>query len=626
MELVFRDVHRFDVLHFHCDYVHFPLVRRHGCASVTTMHGYMHPHDLAPLLAEYREVPLVSLSDNQRVPIPDANWLATIHHGLPRDLFGFRETGGDYLAFLGRLSPEKGVERAIEIARLSNVPLKIAAKIYPEEQAYVEARVVPAVRAAGSLVELIGEVGGREKNDFLGGARALLFPIEWAEPFGLVMIEALACGTPVVAWPRGSVPEIVADGVTGYIVDTVQDAALAVARVANTRPTGLPRRLRATFRCGANGATVRRGVPTPYPVSVRRRRLVHHSPGMTDEPSSASVYHVLAASPPGDARTRVLKHADTFAVFDHYGDIVPGGLGEEGLYHEGTRFLSRFALTLEMQRPFFLSSQIRAHSSELTTVLTNPDLAADGHLRLQMGTLYLVVKKFLWHGVLYQRVQVANHGLEPVVSMLEWHYRTDFADIFEVRGVTRQVRGQYLAPEVSTDRVVLGYLGLDGVERRTRLEFRPPLSDVTDSYGRYRLALQPREELAFELSVTCQATAAEHPRVLAFSVAREAAVAERRETAATWGQGGHVERTGPPMARACVGRFANADDDAAFGTVPLRGSAVVQHAVRPGRDCDGLAMSLAESRARARRAGVPRIYTGTGDAGGGRCSARKDSS
>jgi glycosyltransferase involved in cell wall biosynthesis len=233
MELVFRDVHRFDVLHFHCDYLHFPLVRRHGCVSVTTMHGYMHPHDLAPLLAEYREVPLVSLSDNQRVPIPDANWLATIHHGLPRDLFEFRETGGDYLAFLGRLSPEKGVERAIEIARLSNVPLKIAAKIYPEEQAYVEACVAPAVRAAGSLVELIGEVGGREKNDFLGGARALLFPIEWAEPFGLVMIEALACGTPVIAWSRGSVPEIVADGVTGYIVDTVQDAALAVARVAS---------------------------------------------------------------------------------------------------------------------------------------------------------------------------------------------------------------------------------------------------------------------------------------------------------------------------------------------------------------------------------------------------------
>jgi glycosyltransferase involved in cell wall biosynthesis len=232
MELVFRDLDRFDVLHFHCDYVHFPLVRRHRCASVTTMHGYMHPHDLGPLLAEYPEVPLVSISHNQRAPVPGANWQATIHHGLPRDAFTFSDTGGDYLAFLGRMSPEKGVERAIAIARSANVPLKIAAKIYPEEQGYFDARIAPLLRDAGSLVEFIGEVGGRQKNQFLGGARALLFPIEWAEPFGLVMIEALACGTPVIAWSKGSVPEVLTDDVTGYIVDTVTDAVQAVGRVA----------------------------------------------------------------------------------------------------------------------------------------------------------------------------------------------------------------------------------------------------------------------------------------------------------------------------------------------------------------------------------------------------------
>ncbi len=232
MELVFRDPAQFDVLHFHCDYVHFPLVRRHGCPSVTTMHGFMHPHDLEPLLAEYPEVSLVSISASQRTPVPTANWQATIHHGLPRDAFTFRDAGGgDYLAFLGRMSPEKGVERAIEIARRSEVPLKIAARIYPEEQDYFKTRIAPMLRDAGPLAEFVGEVGGEQKNALLGRAMALLFPIEWAEPFGLVMIEALACGTPVIAWPRGSVAEIVTHGVTGYIVDTVADAVLAVARI-----------------------------------------------------------------------------------------------------------------------------------------------------------------------------------------------------------------------------------------------------------------------------------------------------------------------------------------------------------------------------------------------------------
>jgi glycosyltransferase involved in cell wall biosynthesis len=232
MEMVFRDLHRFDVVHFHCDYVHFPLVRRHRPASVTTMHGYMHPHDLASFLAEYSDVPLVSISESQRTPTPGANWLATIHHGLPRDAFTFRDTAnGDYLAFLGRMSPDKGIERAIEIARLSEVPLKIAAKIYPEDQDYFKTRIAPMLRDAGALAEFIGEVGGERKNIFLGRARALLFPIEWAEPFGLVMIEALACGTPVIAWPRGSVPEVITNGETGYIVDNIADAVEAVARV-----------------------------------------------------------------------------------------------------------------------------------------------------------------------------------------------------------------------------------------------------------------------------------------------------------------------------------------------------------------------------------------------------------
>ncbi len=232
MELVFRDVSRFDVIHFHCDYMHFPLLRRHPCASVTTMHGQMHLPDVEPLFDEYPETPLVSISDDQRRPIPWANWQATVYHGLPNDLHTFRERAGDYLAFLGRISPEKRLDRAIAIARRTGMRLKVAAKVAPEDRDYFKQNIEPLLRESQAWVEFIGEVGGRDKDEFLGNAHALLFPIDWAEPFGLVMIEALACGTPVIAWRNGSVPEVMEDGVTGFVVDSIAEAAQAVGRVA----------------------------------------------------------------------------------------------------------------------------------------------------------------------------------------------------------------------------------------------------------------------------------------------------------------------------------------------------------------------------------------------------------
>jgi glycosyltransferase involved in cell wall biosynthesis len=232
MELVFADVSRFDVIHFHCDYLHFPLLRRCPCPNVTTLHGRLHGPDLGPLLARYAEVPLVSICNNQRQPIADANWQATVYHGLPKDLHTYREKPGEYLAFLGRLSPEKRVDRAIEIARQAGMKLKIAAKIYPEERAYFHDTIEPLLHRAQHWVEFVGEVGGREKDEFLGNALALLFPIDWPEPFGLVMIEAMACGTPVVGWRNGSVPEVITDGVTGFVVDGIEQAVWAVGRVA----------------------------------------------------------------------------------------------------------------------------------------------------------------------------------------------------------------------------------------------------------------------------------------------------------------------------------------------------------------------------------------------------------
>jgi len=237
LELVFADVSRFDIIHFHCDYLHLPLLRWCPCANVTTLHGRLHPPDVRALFAAHPTVPLVSVSDEQRAPLPEANWQGTVYHGLPRGLHSYREEPGEYLAFLGRMSPEKRVDRAIEIARASGTRLRIAAKIYPEERAYFEETIAPLLRESEEFVEFIGEVGGREKDEFLGHARALLFPVDWPEPFGLVMIEAMACGTPVIGWCNGSVPEVVSEGVTGYVVDSIEQAVQAVERIA-----GLSRR------------------------------------------------------------------------------------------------------------------------------------------------------------------------------------------------------------------------------------------------------------------------------------------------------------------------------------------------------------------------------------------------
>jgi glycosyltransferase involved in cell wall biosynthesis len=241
LELVGKDAAKYDLIHYHVDYLHFPLSRRLGLPHVTTLHGRLDLPELRPLYREFRDVPVVSISDAQRQPLPWANWQATVYHGLPADLYQFHERPGRYLAFLGRISPEKRVDRAIEIARRIGMPLKIAAKIDAVDREYFESTIEPLLGAP--CVEYVGEVGERDKNDLLGNAYALLFPIDWPEPFGLVMIEALACGTPVIAYRRGSVPEIIEDGVTGFVVRD-SDAALQVAsRIARLDR----RRCRAVF-------------------------------------------------------------------------------------------------------------------------------------------------------------------------------------------------------------------------------------------------------------------------------------------------------------------------------------------------------------------------------------------
>jgi glycosyltransferase involved in cell wall biosynthesis len=241
LEHVFRQAPTFDLLHFHIDYLHFPLSVRQRVPHVTTLHGRLDIPDLVPVYQTFPSIPVVSISDAQRIPLPGLQWQGTVYHGVPEDLYTFQDTPGSYLAFLGRISPEKGIEQAIAIARQAGMPLKIVAKIDQVDREYFQSVVQPLLD--DPLVEYLGEMGERDKNAFLGQAYALLFPIDWPEPFGLVMIEALACGTPVIAYGRGSVPEVLEDGVTGWIVAGLDDAIQAIAQVS----TLSRRRCRQTF-------------------------------------------------------------------------------------------------------------------------------------------------------------------------------------------------------------------------------------------------------------------------------------------------------------------------------------------------------------------------------------------
>lgn len=235
----------FDVIHFNIDYLHFPLSRRLGLPAVTTLHGRLDIPDLVPLYRHFRDLPLVSISESQRRPLPWANWIGTVHHGLPTDLHALSPQHDGYLAFLGRISPEKRPDRAIAIARRAGIPLRIAAKVDRADQAYFDERIRPLL--AGPGVEFLGEINDSEKQDFLGQAMALLFPIDWPEPFGLVMIEAMACGTPVIAFPGGAVPEIIRDGVNGYIVTDEAQAVAAVERCASLSRAGCRRFFESRF-------------------------------------------------------------------------------------------------------------------------------------------------------------------------------------------------------------------------------------------------------------------------------------------------------------------------------------------------------------------------------------------
>lgn len=221
----------FDILHFHTDYAHFPISKNMDLPVVTTVHGRLDIPDLLPLYKHFSRMPVVSISMSQREPLEDVNWVGNVYHGLPPELHAPSKAPGDYLAFLGRISPEKRPDRAIRIAVRAGMKLKIAAKIDKVDREYFDSQIKPLLKRPG--IEFIGEICDGEKSAFLGGALAYLFPIDWPEPFGLSMIEAMACGTPTIAFNCGSVPEVIEDGVTGYIVESEEEAVRALGRLHN---------------------------------------------------------------------------------------------------------------------------------------------------------------------------------------------------------------------------------------------------------------------------------------------------------------------------------------------------------------------------------------------------------
>ena len=540
LQEVRRRAGEFDIIHIHLShFIHFPLFQDIPGKVVTTPHGRLDYADLPAAYARWPQFPLISISDSQRRPLPDANWAATIYHGLPLDLYQPAPPGTErpYLAFLGRMSRDKRADRAIEIARAAGMPLKLAAKIDTDDKRFYHEHVEPLID--GKVIEYVGEIGEEQKADFLSKAAALLFPIDWPEPFGMVAIEAMAFGVPVIGWNQGALPEVIDEGQTGFVVDSVEQAAKAVKKALKLDPAKIRRHFEKRFSIGR--------MVDDYETIYRRiadTQAIQADHAEPEEPPQAAALGERAIDPavamaatgaeamghPHQQYT--LKHEDCFVISDGQGDI--GGVGD-GLFICDTRILSRFRLLIG-ERPVPLLSASLSHDNVFFTANLSNGGSRDG--RVPHGVIHVERRRFLWENRLYERVTLTNYWHAPVTVPLRFEFAADFRDMFEVRGAPRPRRGTADAPSVDGGGVSRIYRGLDGVARSSAISFSPPPETLGDDSADFAVALASHqsETIYVEIGETIETPGRDRYREVGI-LARIAMRARRRMGATPWSSG-----------------------------------------------------------------------------------------
>jgi glycogen debranching enzyme/glycosyltransferase involved in cell wall biosynthesis len=544
LEEVRRRADEFDLIHIHLShFIHFPLFADIAAKTVTTPHGRLDYADLPAAYARWPDFPMVSISDSQRRPLPHANWVGTVYHGLPLDLYRPAPPGTErpYLVFLGRMSRDKRADRAIEIACRAGMKLKLAAKIDTDDKPFYHEHVEPLID--GRDIEYVGEIGEAEKAELLSRAAGLLFPIDWPEPFGMVAIEAMAFGVPVIAWNKGALPEVIDEGKTGFVVESVEQAVEAVKKAVTLDPAGIRKVFEARFSVGRMvddyEAIYRR-------ISVARVTETEEagSAPPAGEPEQAAALGERAIDPAvamaasGSEAMRqpyqqfTLKHEDCFVISDGEGDI--NGVGD-GLFICDTRILSRFRLLIG-ERPIPLLSASLSHDNVFFTANLANGGSRDG--RVPHGVIHVERRRFLWRNRLYESVTLTNYWHESVTVPLRVEFAADFRDMFEVRGAPRPRRGTSDAPAVDAEGVTRLYRGLDGVARRSAISFCPPPEHLGDDSADFPVTLEPHrsETIYIEIGESIETPGQERFR-RAGTHARIAMRARRRMGATPWSSG-----------------------------------------------------------------------------------------
>jgi glycogen debranching enzyme/glycosyltransferase involved in cell wall biosynthesis len=481
----------FDIIHFHLDMLHFPIFEDIADRTITTLHGRLDFSDYPNLYKRWPQYPLVSISNSQRKPLNFANWANTVYHGLPVNHYKpTPKPDNGYLAFIGRFAPEKQPHVAIRVAQRMGRTIKIAAKVDNNSKRYFAEQIEPMLELPG--VDYVGQVGDRDKCDFLGHAQALIFPIAWPEPFGMVMIEAMACGTPIIAWNCGSVPEVVKNGVTGFIVNNEDEAVEALRRVHELDRN----RIREEFERRFDSVTMAKNYEDTYQQQSAKKTL----PTATgSEAGSQMAAELTGASEPATVESDdstmpykllALKDMDTFVVANAMGDIIGKG---DGLFRNDTRVLSNWRLMLAEKPLSLLSSDISQDDVFFGAHITNRPLPPLGQSAVPEGIIHIERNRFLWQERLYESVHLVNYGEEEVLAPISLHFGADFRDIFEVRGQKRPARGDVQEPAVHDDHVLLSYCSRDKILHQTAISFSQRPNNLTESSATFELVL-PRKE------------------------------------------------------------------------------------------------------------------------------------